>query len=272
MILRRALRLAKLVPGASARSAVAGWAGALARAIDDLLFPWSCAACGAEGSGGALCPTCRAALLDWSAKASASVCPRCALPAGPYADLRRGCGDCRGRSLGFEAAVALGPYDGTLRELCLRMKRDRDAWLAPWLCDLWVESRGAAIARLELPPDAWVVPVPLHWRRHWERGYNQAEALARGLARRLDRPVRHPLRRVVYSGKLATMSATDRAKALGDAFRARKGGALEGRTILLVDDVLTTGATCGAAARALKKAGAARVIVAVMARTGKTYQ
>jgi ComF family protein len=256
----------------SARRRVAGWLGALSRAVDALVFPWSCAVCGAEGSGGAFCRSCRGALLAHSAKAAASACPRCALPTGPYADLRGGCGDCRGRPLGFEAAVALGSYEGALRDLCLRMKRDRDAWLAPWLCDLWAEARGEAVDRLGLPPDAWIVPVPLHWRRHWERGYNQAEALARGLSRRLGRPVRRPLRRVVHSRKLAMMSATDRAQALREAFRARKGRALRGRTILLVDDVLTTGATCGAAARALRKAGAGRVIVAVMARTGKIYQ
>jgi ComF family protein len=272
MIPRRTSHLARPALDAAARPAVAGWLGALARAVDALVFPWSCAACGADGSGGAFCPSCRGALLEWSTKAAASACPRCALPAGPYADLRGGCGDCRGRSLGFEAAVALGPYEGTLRELCLRMKHDRDAWLAPWLCDLWVDARGEVLDHLDLPRDAWVVPVPLHWRRHWERGYNQAEALARGLARRLGRPVRRPLRRVADTRKLAVMSATDRALALREAFRARKGRALEGRTILLVDDVLTTGATCGAAARALRKAGAGRVIVAVMARTGKNYQ
>ena len=66
------------------------------------------------------------------------------------------------------------------------------------------------------------------------------------------------------------MSATDRAEALRGAFRAATSRAIRGRTILLVDDVLTTGATCGAAARALKKAGAGRVLVAVMARTGRT--
>ena len=253
------------------RPAIAGWLGALGRAVDALVFPWACAVCGVEGAAGAFCPSCREALLGRAAKAAASACPRCALPAGPYADLRGGCGDCRGRSLGFEAAVALGPYEGVLRDLCLRLKRDRDAWLAPWLCDLWAEARGEAIGRLGLPPDAWVVPVPLHWRRHWERGYNQAEALARGLGRRLGLSVRRPLRRVVYSGKLATMSATDRAEALRAAFRAREVRALPGRTILLVDDVLTTGATCGAAARALKKAGAERVVVAVMARTDKSW-
>jgi ComF family protein len=257
-------------PGA-AGSAVARWLGALGRAVDALVFPWACAACGAEGTGEAFCPSCRGDLLERAAKAAASACPRCALPAGPYADLRGGCGDCRGRSLGFEAAIALGPYEGTLRELCLRMKHDRDAWLAPWIGDLWIRARGEALDRLGLPPDAWVVPVPLHWRRHWGRGYNQAEALARGLAGRLDRPVRRPLRRVADTRKLAVMSATDRAKALRKAFRARKGVALQGRTILLVDDVLTTGATCGAAARALRRAGAGRVIVAVMARTGRTW-
>ncbi len=272
MIPWRSLRFERLVRPDGPRSAFAGWLGAVGRAVDALVFPWSCAACGAEGQGGAFCPSCRAALLERAAKAAASACPRCALPAGPYADLRGGCGDCRNRSLGFEAAIALGPYEGTLRALCLRMKHDRDAWLAPWLCDLWVEARAEAVDRLILPADAWVVPVPLHWRRHWERGYNQAEALARGLARKLDRPVRRPLRRVVGTRKLAVLSATDRAKALRKAFRARKSRSLRGRTILLVDDVLTTGATCSAAARALRRAGAKRVIVAVIARTGKTGQ
>jgi ComF family protein len=245
--------------------------GALGRAVDALVFPWACAVCGAEGTGDAFCPSCRGALLEHAAKAASSVCPRCALPAGPYADLRGGCGDCRGRSLGFEAAVALGPYEGTLRELCLRMKHDRDAWLARWLCELWIQARGEALDRLDLPPDTWVVPVPLHWQRHWERGYNQAEALARGLARRLGRPVRRSLKRVVDTKKLAVMAATERAKALRKAFRARKNSGLKGRTILLVDDVLTTGATCSAAARALRRAGAKRVIVAVIARTGRTW-
>jgi ComF family protein len=116
---------------------------------------------------------------------------------------------------------------------------------------------------------AWIVPVPLHWWRHWRRGFNQAEALARALARRLDLPVRRPLRRIKATEKLAELSPTERARALRGTFRARKGPGLAGRTVLLVDDVLTTGANCGAAARALKQAGAARVVVAVIARTGK---
>ncbi len=214
---------------------------------------------------------CRSDLLERAEGDGRSACPRCALPAGPYADLNRGCGDCRGRSLGFEAALALGPYDGALRALCLRLKHDRDAWLASWLAGLWADARGAALDRLGLPADAWVVPVPLHWRRHWERGYNQAEALRTPWRRRLDRPVRRPLVRVRETRKLALMSAAERANALGSAFQARSR-AVRGRAILLVDDVMTTGATCSAAARALKAAGAGRIVVAVIARTGKTSQ
>jgi ComF family protein len=241
-----------------------GWLGAVRRSVDALIFPWSCVVCGIEGQSEAFCPSCRAELMQ---QVTGRVCPRCAMPTGPYADLRRGCAVCRGRALGFDAAIALGPYEGTLRELCLRLKHERNAWLAARLSGLWFEARRDPIGRL--PDDAWIVPVPLHWWRHWRRGYNQAEALARGLASHLDRPVRKPLRRILATDKLAALSRTERARAMRGAFRARRNAGLDGRTILLVDDVLTTGATCGAAARALKQAGAARVVVAVIARTGK---
>jgi predicted amidophosphoribosyltransferase len=110
------------------------------------------------------------------------------------------------------------------------------------------------------------VPVPLHWRRRWQRGYNQAEALARGLAVRLALPVRQPLRRVVSTPHLAQIGRVERARVMRGAFRAERTPALAGRPVLLVDDILTTGATCGAAARALKRGGAARVVAVVIGR------
>ena len=110
------------------------------------------------------------------------------------------------------------------------------------------------------------MPVPLHWRRRLERGYNQAEALADALARRLGLRSARPLRRVKATAILAGAGRTERLERLRGAFRARRARPLDGRTVLLVDDILTTGATCGSAARALKKAGAARVVAVVVAR------
>jgi ComF family protein len=247
------------------RSVIGGWFVPLREALDQLVFPWSCAICGEEGSDSALCRSCHSRLLEQATRAISSACPRCALSAGPFADLRGGCAVCRDRALGFDKALALGPYDGDLRDLCLRLKHEANAWLAPCLSDLFVEAQRDAVS--ELPRDAWIVPVPLHWWRRCRRGYNQAEALADGLARRLNLPVRPLLRRVVATERLAHQGRTARIKGMRKAFKLRPSPHLAGRTVILVDDVLTTGATCGEAARALKDAGAARVVVVVIART-----
>jgi ComF family protein len=247
-----------------ARGAIKRSLRSLGHALDALVFPWSCSLCGVEGLNEPFCQTCREELLEQSASAAASACPRCALRTGPFADLRGGCAACRGRSMGFDAVLALGPYDGAIRDLCLRLKHETNAWLAPWLSDLLVESRRDALDRLS--SDAWVVPLPLHWWRQWRRGYNQADALARGLARRLDLPVHRPLRRAVATRRLADLGLTERNQVMHGAFCARSRPKLTDRTVLLVDDVLTTGATCGDAARALKRAGAAQVIAIVIAR------
>lgn len=187
------------------------------------------------------------------------------MPIGPWEQDQAGCSECRGKSLGFDGAVALGPYQGPIRHLCLQLKRDRNAWLAPWLAELLIESRGEILRRYE---GARVVPVPLHWQRRWVRGYNQSEALGRRLARRLGARFVRPLRRVVSTPVLAELNRAERAKAMRGVFRVRNSGTIEGRTVLLVDDILTTGATCGSAARALKQAGAARVVAVVIGRAG----
>jgi ComF family protein len=255
-------------PAAAARKTVSSWLRDLGETLGALVFPWSCALCGVEGVTGPLCDICRLDLLEKSIAASKSVCPRCALQIGPFGDLRGGCASCRDRSLGFDASFAMGPYEGALRELCLLLKHEYNAWLAPRLSDLLLEARRDAFSIL--PSDTVVVPVPLHWWRYWQRGYNQAEALAEGVAKRLKFPIRRVLKRVVRTRRLADLSRTTRSEVMREAFHARARSKLNGRTVLLVDDVLTTGATCGAAARALKKAGAARVVVAVVARTEQT--
>ena len=149
------------------------WWASWDRAIDELVFPWECLICCAEADESPFCEGCRQELLG----ASSGACRRCAMPLGPWADQAKGCFECRGRALGFDGAIALGPYRGPIRDLCLRLKHERNAWLAPWLAEVLVEAR--AEVRRE-SGDAYVVPVPLHWRRQWRRGYNQADALAAG--------------------------------------------------------------------------------------------
>lgn len=248
----------------AARQFLHQWAAEGCRALEALVFPWVCSICEGPGDDSPFCAPCRRVLLD---DASGRACPRCAMPLGPWENQAGGCAECRGRSLGFDAALALGPYDGTIRDLCLRLKRERNAWLAPWLAEVLVEARAEV---RQIPGDAWVVPVPLHWKRQWQRGYNQADALAGGLAKRLSLRLAHPLRRVGATPPLAFAGRVERAHLMRGAFEIRRRGAagrgLSGRTVLLVDDILTTGATCGAAARVLKRAGAARVVVVVIGR------
>jgi ComF family protein len=243
---------------------VRGWQ----EAVGALVFPWSCPLCGVQTGEEPICAPCRQELLLHSSAFYQSACPRCALPTGPFTDLEGGCASCRGRSLGFDAAFALGPYEGAIRTLCLQLKHEQNAWLAPRLADLLFDARCDAFARL--PADAWIVPIPLHWWRYWQRGYNQAEALARGLARRLGLAVHGLLRRVVPTHQLTSMSAAQRRHIMRRVFRVRSNPHLAGRTVILVDDVLTTGATCGAAARSLRNAGAARVVAVVIGRTTRT--
>jgi predicted amidophosphoribosyltransferase len=109
--------------------------------------------------------------------------------------------------------------------------------------------------------------VPLHWRRLWQRGYNQSLAIARGLAGRLRLPCRPSwLRRIRNTPSQTSQTATNRRDNMRGAFAVPRGTRLGGNTILLVDDVMTTGATVREAAAPLKRAGAARVVVAVLAR------
>ena len=114
-----------------------------------------------------------------------------------------------------------------------------------------------------------VVPEssPLHWWRRWQRGYNQSSSLALALATRLRLPLeKWWLKRIRNTPSQKALSAAARKENVRGAFRVRSTAAPKGRSILLVDDVMTTGATAHEAARVLRAAGATRVIVAVLAR------
>jgi ComF family protein len=184
---------------------------------------------------------------------------------GLYVHLTDGCTHCRGVHFGFDRVLRLGPYDGLLRELILRLKHHAGEGLAEALAELWATHAAAA---LRATAAEVVVPVPLHWWRRLARGYNQSEALARILASRLNLPCRARwVRRVRPTPRLRhDSSLAMRREIVRGAFAARRHPALKGKTILLVDDVMTTGSTASEVATELKSAGAARVLVAVLAR------
>jgi ComF family protein len=236
----------------------------IAQGLLQLLYPAQCVFCAVPLAHGPnpVCQTCIEALtVDPYA-----TCPRCAATVGPFAFTETGCPSCRNVSFVFERTLRLGPYDGLLRETVLRLKHQSGETPAEILGRLWASH---AEERLRQVNADIVLPVPLHWWRRFRRGYNQSEVLARAIARRLGLPCpARWLRRVRNTPSQVQQSPTARRENVRGAFRARPRVALHGKSVLLVDDVMTTGSTAGEAARALRAAGAARVVVAVLARGG----
>jgi len=158
----------------------------------------------------------------------------------------------------------VGPYEEPLRSLILRYKYERRAELAPMLGRLLAERLAAAPWRERVD---LVVPVPLHWTRRIRRGFNQAARLAAELTGACGRRVAgRRLLRVRPTPHQTRLPAGERGRNVRGAFAVRRRAAdLKGRAVLLVDDVLTSGATAGECARTLKKAGAAEVYLAIVA-------
>ena len=173
------------------------------------------------------------------------------------------CSLCRLGVTGFDAVYSYGSYDGTLRALIHLFKYAKIHTLAKPL---------AHFLALVLPREERfdvIVPMPLHWRRRWQRGFNQSELLAREIGRRWNVPVRNAVRRLKPTAPQAGLTNAKRRANVAGAF-GRKGNArLDGARVLLVDDVLTTGATAAACARELKRAGAAHVALLAVARTDR---
>ena len=237
----------------------------LARGIAQLVYPNACLICDAPEPDGTpfrhgLCSECERSVSEDPSPA----CPRCAETVGLHTDLSAGCAVCRDEALGFDQAIRLGPYDGRLRDAILRMKHAPGEPLAEMLGRVAAGMEAPALKSLGVQV---VVPVPLHWRRRWWRGYNQAAAVARELASALGVAF-EPwwLRRVKPTSQQVQPSRTARQENMKGAFRAKHRASLAGRTVLLVDDVMTTGSTASEAARALKAAGAGTVVALVLAR------
>ena len=174
------------------------------------------------------------------------------------------CEACQSSHPRYEFARSATFYSEPVDQLVKDFKFHKATWLCEDLTDL---LEGAVRAKLEYSSIDVVIPVPLHPSRLRERGYNQSALLAQALAKRLNRRADcRSLVRTLNTQHQARLTGDDRRNNLKDAFRVPSPQWVRGRTILLVDDVMTTGATLDNCARPLLKAGAARVWCATVAR------
>lgn len=222
----------------------------------DLIYPPRCAACGDRMAEAApLCSGCAPALVPvpepW--------CGRCGVPVEGEGD----CGRCRLHPPPFAEAHAAFAFAGAIREAVTRFKYLDAPHLAGPLAALSWPALAGALARCDA-----VVPAPLHRDRLRRRGYDQALLLAEAWARLAHKPCWEPLERIRATERQVGAGAAARLENLAGAFavRGQRGRWVAGARLLLVDDVITTGATLRAAAHALVSAGAARVTVAAVAR------
>lgn len=173
------------------------------------------------------------------------------------------CALCRNGLRGFDSALCYGAYEGVLRDLIHLFKYSRMKPLARPLGEHLLRA-----VPIDAAFDA-VVPVPLHWRRQWQRGFNQSEELARHIARRRGVPVLDAARRRRATRPQAGLSNSLRRGNVTGAFEIKRRHPVAGLRILLVDDVMTTGATGSACALALKRAGARSVCLLTLARVDR---
>lgn len=224
--------------------------------LQSVLFPWRCLLCGDPGTTGMdLCVPCAREMPR-----NRHACERCALPLPVGTAL---CGQCQRRAPPWDAAWAPFRYGWPLDRLETRFKFGADLAAGRVLAELW---RGEAPPAQR--PDL-IVPVPLHRARLRQRGYNQSLELARPLAAAVGAPLRHDvLERIRGTSAQTELDRAARRSNVRGAFRAR--GATLPAHVVLLDDVMTTGATLAECARVLKRAGAKRVDVWALARAPST--
>ena len=233
-----------------------------AKSILDLLFPPLCIGCRTPVADSGFCASCWSKLTFLDGPA----CACCGLPFPVALEGENRCAACLARPPAFDRARAIFAYDENSRGAILALKHADRLELVPGFARWLARSGQSLIAESDI-----IVPVPLHRSRLWQRRYNQSAELARRLARdwKLACDPFALVRSRATPSQGAMASAKARRRNVLSAFKVPDTSRVAGKRVLLLDDVLTTGATAEACARALKRAGAARVHMLALARVVK---
>jgi ComF family protein len=226
------------------------------RTVLDFALPARCGGCGTiVDNVDSFCTDCWRQ-IEWLGTGG---CRVCGLPLqSTDAEI---CGACLAKPPRLERMRAAVAYGDISRAIAIRLKHARKVALARTM------ARYMAPLVAETEEERILIPVPLHRGRLWKRGFNQSVIVARELSRRLNVPLSaNALKRVKSTPPLKGLNMLQRRRTVSGAFRANPNANIRGRAVILVDDVLTTGSTADACARALKRAGAARVELVSWAR------
>ena len=241
-------------------------AGNLAfQGLNQLLWPAVCTYCRQSicETEHDLCQDCWDGLLECT---SADYCRRCGRDAGRFAIVDGACPDCQGKNIHFDQIARAGWYGRSLQGMILAFKNGRTehARVSAFLANSALQASDF-YREIEL-----FVPVPLHWSRRLTRGYNQSHVLAGKLTHPTAK-INTDLVRIRRTRSQPTMpSFAARARNIAGAFAVRRRHGFAGRSICLVDDIKTSGATLNECATVLKQAGAVKVFALVLAVAGQS--
>lgn len=236
----------------------------------NLLYPTTCAICNRKSSDH-FCPTC----WDKIELFKQPLCPKCGRPFTSDISLSRSpdhlCSECRDIKTYFDKAIAIGPYDGTLAEAIHLFKYNRKKGLGRILGRIMVDNiiSSSSLFHTELVEvsSLIILPVPLHPKRLREREFNQSLLLAKEISLTFRIPlIPYNLQRVRWTRPQIELKGEERLKNVKGAFKVKNPKDIEGKSLLLIDDVYTTGATVRECSKVLKKSGAEKVYVLTLAR------
>ncbi len=235
-------------------------------ALVSIIFPSGCRICNALLVDSRRVPICQECLASFE-RVPAAACKICGRPLASLAHKEQQlplCPACQEKTYAFDYARSFAIYNGPLVRAILLLKFEQIEPLGVWFAERLAELVQNEAEKLATDV---IVPVPLHRQRERERGYNQAALMSKPLAKRLRLPHKALLlMRTRARPDKQILSLEERWESVRGAFATRPGSQIDNLRVLLVDDVLTTGATLDACARALRDAGAKSVVALTVAR------